>query len=1073
VGQLRRASLLPLLIAGCASPLPPASQTPTTSTATFATSTGRVAAAAMAYDTLATDEGPPMSLTGTDGTGLQLTKLEAKAVVEGPLAYTELHLYFHNPEARVREGRFAITLPPGAALSRFAMQDAEGKWMEAEVVEKMAARRAYEDFLHRRQDPALLEQAAGNEFSARVFPIPASGDKHLVIAYSQELASSDASYVLPLRGLPEVGTIDAIARVARADRATLVWDEVTLAQKGWKPDRDFIVPITAPMSAVASGEWIAARVEVPAPASGGEDIPSSLAILVDTSASRALGFSREVDQVGELVAALAQKYGGALSISVAAFDQDVLPIYAGRADGWSADQRKALLARQPLGASDLGVGLAWAASSGMKRLVVLGDGVVTAGAQKEKLVAKVKELGGKGVERVDTILIGGIRDVDAARTWVTAGLPRDGAVIDMAYGTGEAARRLGLAVRSDLAIGVKNASWSWPERAVGVQPGDELVVYARGKSAVATATVEIGGASFEVSGVRTNGLLLSRAAAQAEIARMERDLGAEPDAKKQAAMRDAIVKKSTATRVMSSLTAFLVLETDADYARFNIPRTALADILVVGKDGLAVEHRAAPVVMAQPQIAVDDARDEADGKRKGKDANAGDGHQAGLAKEAKKLELALDGGGAPPADWGGDAPGRAQEGQSDPSAPAPPPPAPRVGARGYDSTGSGSSASAGSANDARPVTETTANITPAPDAVARPEPREELRAEQSRRSDRGEDDEDSGSRDSDEDEEKEKSSPPALDGKLAEVMRKIADKQLDDAMVIALSWHKEQPGDVLGLVALGEALEASGDRGLAARAYGSLIDLFPGRADLRRFAGERLERVGAEGRELAIDTYRRAVEDRPDHMTGHRLLAMALVRAGRLGEAFAALEHGLAQSYPSDRFRGGERILREDAGLVAAAWIATEPKVKSDVTKRLAKLGSKVATEQSLRFVLYWETDANDVDFHIRDAKKNHAWYSHKQLRSGGELYEDVTTGYGPECFTIEGAPKAGPYRLKIHYYSRGPMGYGMGVLEIMRHDGKGKLTFEHRPYIAMNDHAYVDLGSVGDGAARTVQLAR
>jgi hypothetical protein len=40
-------------------------------------------------------------------------------------------------------------------------------------------------------------------------------------------------------------------------------------------------------------------------------------------------------------------------------------------------------------------------------------------------------------------------------------------------------------------------------------------------------------------------------------------------------------------------------------------------------------------------------------------------------------------------------------------------------------------------------------------------------------------------------------------------------------------------------------------------------------------------------------------------------------------------------------------------------------------------------------------------------------------------------------------------------------MGYGMGVLEILRHDGKGNLSFEHRPYIAMNDRAYVDLGTV------------
>ena len=82
-------------------------------------------------------------------------------------------------------------------------------------------------------------------------------------------------------------------------------------------------------------------------------------------------------------------------------------------------------------------------------------------------------------------------------------------------------------------------------------------------------------------------------------------------------------------------------------------------------------------------------------------------------------------------------------------------------------------------------------------------------------------------------------------------------------------------------------------------------------------------------------------------------------------------------------------------------------------------------------------------------------------LFRSGELYADVTTGYGPECFTIEGEPKAYPYRLQAHYYSRGPMGYGMGKLEVIDHDGKGGLTFDERPFVVMADHAFVDLGTV------------
>ena len=142
----------------------------------------------------------PLSLTASDGTGLSLVALEANGVLEPPLAFTELHLTFDNPRDRIIEGHFRISLPPGAALSRFAMKS-DGGWQEGEVVERQRARVVYEDYLHRRQDPPLLEQDAGNQFSARVFPIPARGRKELIVSYSHALTRSDQPYVLPLQGL--------------------------------------------------------------------------------------------------------------------------------------------------------------------------------------------------------------------------------------------------------------------------------------------------------------------------------------------------------------------------------------------------------------------------------------------------------------------------------------------------------------------------------------------------------------------------------------------------------------------------------------------------------------------------------------------------------------------------------------------------------------------------------------------------------------------------------------------------------------------------------------------------------
>jgi hypothetical protein len=40
-------------------------------------------------------------------------------------------------------------------------------------------------------------------------------------------------------------------------------------------------------------------------------------------------------------------------------------------------------------------------------------------------------------------------------------------------------------------------------------------------------------------------------------------------------------------------------------------------------------------------------------------------------------------------------------------------------------------------------------------------------------------------------------------------------------------------------------------------------------------------------------------------------------------------------------------------------------------------------------------------------------------------------------------------------------MGYGMGKLEVVAHDGQGGLTFEQRPFVIMKDSAFIDLGRV------------
>src|SRR5262249_10293671 len=170
------------------------------------------------------------------------------------------------------------------------------------------------------------------------------------------------------------------------------------------------------------------------------DPVSSLLVLVDTSASRALGLGDEIAAWDALVAELrkagAGAGGGASNdpmLTIAAFDQDVAPIFTGRASALGGEVRRKLGERRALGASDLDRALRWAAESmraapeRRARVLLVTDGVATAGeTSAAPLRARVKALGAAGVERLDALAVGGIREDALLAQLVTAGPGRGG-----------------------------------------------------------------------------------------------------------------------------------------------------------------------------------------------------------------------------------------------------------------------------------------------------------------------------------------------------------------------------------------------------------------------------------------------------------------------------------------------------------------------------------------------------------------------------------------------------------------------------------------------------------------------
>jgi hypothetical protein len=1147
----------------------------------------------------------PIRLTSSDGTGLRLQSLRANAVIEDPLALTEMHLTFENPESRILEGTFRITLPQGASLSRFAMK-VNGLWQEGEVVEKQAARRAYEDFLHRKQDPALMEQGAGNEFSARVFPIPANGIKEIMIAYT-ETVEAGAPYVLPLRGLPQLGTLDVDVHAAGSQAAQNGGRSdlgFSLHQQRITPAQDFVVEgAKLPRSpGLRSGDMAITRV-VPFATSRPEPIASAV-VLVDTSASRGLGLP---DQARMVQSVLSKMNPGA-SVTVGCFDQEVVPLYEGKAGGFGEKEVNAIIARAALGASDFEQALGWAEDQARrtkaKRVVIVGDGVATAGeTDAQKLKEKVERLRAAGVERMDAIATGGIRDDAFLRTVVRGVLDRDGVVLDAKLGADALARRLGEATSSGVPVKVEGATWQWPRTLDGLQAGDEVMVYAR-VDAGKPVKVSIGTQQFAPDLRSTDRPLVERAWAQAKIQSL-----IEAPTEDAASTKREIIALSTQHRVVSPHTAMLVLETDADYTRFGIDRNATLDILTVKDGRIAIDHQprsweeraklaaetkpdnakggsddrwgrkrsvsaptpqavvtatamasaapAAPITLAAPAPGDVAAARESDALRDGR-GEAPDQRRAALDEAAEfgmlRLSGAGEGGGGqgdgiglgsigtignaaghaagPSGGAGGSvaaapaivAPSANDSSLRQPSAePAPAPPAearrapsrPNTrpdsgGAQGQVRPGAlvvegginqgevqrvvrgatprmracytsqlASNPSVRGHMDVRVVVDAlgevkTAEATTSPSAELKGCVQGVFRSLRFPAPGTGDarftasfDFVASGGEVADNEGTNPNGNVPKsapYDGRFKIVMDRLQNGDKDGGLDEAKRWQTDQPGDIMALVALGEAYEARGDVKTAARAYGSILELFSFRADSRRFAGERLERLAdPSALRLAADTYGKAAEQRPDHPASHRLYAFTLLKAGEHEKAFEAMKKGAMRSYPAGRFRGVDRILKEDLGLIASVWASAAPARRTEIMTKLHAAGGSEETAPSLRFVLVWETDANDVDFHIHDGKGGHAYYGTPTLPSGGSLYADVTTGYGPECFTIRGAreKRAYPYTLQAHYYSRGPMGYGMGKLEVIDHDGQGHVSFEERPFVVMKDRAFVDLGSV------------
>lgn len=1010
----------------------------------------------------------PLSLTAGDGAGLILKNYESNTVLDGFIAFTEIKLSFYNPENRQREGRFRITLPDNAHLARFAMM-IDNKWQEGEVVEKEKAVRAYEDFLHRKQDPALLESDAGNEFSARIFPIPAKADKQLIISYSTILNTAPPKYTIPLIGLPEIENFKitviydekefqaksdkkSVSNIPESDETTINRKVFSVKKNNYKPDKNFSFEHAAKGNLYLKNDKIFAFHFIPFKEKSKDKFKTEKAvILVDTSASATPEYARHIDKVEDLIRQLSLK-----EVEVFGFDNDLK-------ESEISDLKK----RIPLGASNLysaikGIGTKTEFKDA--RLIIVSDCVPTAGIlDKGKFTELIKSQ--KWISRVDVIIPSSYKEAGVIGKLITSA-KNPGISANLSDDTEELVNKLQTKVFTDNKISIENTKWFYPDSIDSIQSREPVVVFGELKDSgddpaklfkFNNSTIE----NFAL--LSMDELLLEREAMAARINKLIDSSEKEQNEDMQSGLILQARELSIKHRIQSPYTSFLVLETEADYARFQITRNSLTNILTIGMSGLEVINRRdsklyefldnprvqnVPVeennntsnsvtkakkksgssTAANGNAALDDMistdRDEFDSRDGKKDK------EVTYKKEEEKREAPKP--SATPISAKADI-GTDREKDSKP-----------VSGKSLSKPTTSSDAKISIAEPEKQVSsptitneETIIEIPERtkrrlesirPPRIIRPEPQEK----------------------------QEKIEP--YTGNMKKFYSLIDKGDYKKAYDFALNWRTKHPEEALALVALGDAAVKTGNKNTAIRSYTSLVDYFPMRADIRRWAGQKLMSMGEY--DDSIDTLQIALKQRPDHPSTYHLLVTAYLKNKEYKNAAMTALAGINYNFDS-RFDSVHDILYDDLDLAYTMAMKTNSKDMPYFNKLKTQYKMKTLSKE-IRFILVWETDANDVDFHIYDKQGNHAFYSAKQLATGGELYADLTGGYGPECFRII-KPEAFPYKLEAHYYSRGPMGYGMGAVQIIKYDGDDGLVVETRSYLIMNDGAFLNLGTVSE----------
>ena len=203
----------------------------------------------------------------------------------------------------------------------------------------------------------------------------------------------------------------------------------------------------------------------------------------------------------------------------------------------------------------------------------------------------------------------------------------------------------------------------------------------------------------------------------------------------------------------------------------------------------------------------------------------------------------------------------------------------------------------------------------------------------------------------------------------------------------------------------------------ALKAMSSLVEANQGDAVLARDVGFTALDWGLPGH--AYHLFRRVAESRPFEPQSYWSMALALSAIGKNELALANFEIAINGEWDA-RYGPFGKIVSMDylRFLRGMNHKQIDPALAGYAQKRLRDLGRQIGLDKTpLVVTITWNTDNSDVDLHVIEPSGEECYYQHAKTKSGGQLSQDVTAGYGPEMYVQPKGP-SGTYRIRVKYFA-------------------------------------------------------